>query len=210
MSLAFDALAHQAYRHTLQAPGGDRSVAGRSAGENMAPDMLEELFSDGSRLLATGEASLVRTDPVPTRSAKAMLMSLVGVVAHVQAQAPAMMTVFPVARPRRFVRFIVLPDGSGQLESVGSAGLDKTDRLSAAEKRTLVEFGFAAPTRRLHEQNWHLATPEVSLLEIPVIVTQVLERVHGLTKGERLQVSTRRADSPHDLRERVRRVVKPN
>ena len=209
-SLAFDALAHQAYRKTQPTPAEGGAVATRSPREDMPADVLEELFADAARLLATGSTSLVRHAPVPTRSARAMLMSLVGVVTHLQAQAPAMMTVFPVARPRRFVRFIVLPDGTGQLESVGDAGLDKTDRLTAAQKKTLVGFGFAAPTRRRHERNWHLATPGVSLTEIPVLIAQVLERVHGLTKGERLKVFTSHFDGDHQLGYPTNRIAKPN
>lgn len=190
-SLAVDALAERAYWSDQEAHDKDPSEGNRHAGRAMSSDHLDELFNDASSLLATGDVALERRAAVLTRSAKSMLISLVGVLTHVQAQAPAMMTVRPVHRPQRFVRFIALPDGTGLIESVGNAGVEKAEQITPSERKVLLEMGFAPPTRRKHERNWRIGV-ELSLTGVPVILARVLERVHGLAKGDPLEVVTAR------------------
>lgn len=197
-SLAVDALAERAYASDQEAHDKEPSAGNPHAGGAMSSDDLDELFNDASSLLATGDVALERRAAVPTRSAKSMLISLVGVLAHVQAQAPAMMTVRPVHRPQRFVRFIALPDGTGLIESVGNAGVEKAEQITPSERKVLLEMGFAPPTRRKYERNWRVGVQEISLTGVPVTLALVLERVHGLAKGDPLEVVTAHLGDDHE------------
>ena len=96
-----------------------------------------------------------------------------------------MVTVRPVACPHRFVRFTAQPDGSALIESVGNDG-----KLTSAERASLRELGFEPPTRRVRERNWRMVRADVSLPGIVMVMTVVLQRVHGVAVGDRLEILT--------------------
>ena len=187
-SVAVHALAYAEYERNQKRstqPSGDEVALGA----RWEADVLDDLFNDATNLLATNANTLPRVDAVPTKTPRAMLDSLVGVVAHLRAQTPAVMTVFASRCPQRFVRVHALQDGTALIESVGNAGLGEGDTITAAQRKVLLELGFKPPTQRKHERNWRLPAPELSLIAIPVTVSEVMVRVHGLSQGESLKVA---------------------
>lgn len=94
------------------------------------------------------------------------------------------------------MRFSLSSEGEGLIESTGNHGIDKSERLSAAERAAITTMGFAAPTRRVHERHWRLATPGNSVAGIAAAVTGVLGMVHGLKWGDRIEVDVLPAGSP--------------
>lgn len=191
-SLAVHALAYAEFQRRQKADSTHPSGDGIALGAGWEADVLDDLFNDATNLLATTANTLPRVDAVPTKNPRAMLDSLVGVVAHLRAQTPAVMTVFASRRPQRFVRVHALQDGTALIESVGNAGLDEGEKITAAQRKVLVALGFKPPSQRKHERNWRLSAPELSLIAIPVTVSEVMVRVHGLSQGESLRV-----EAPH-------------
>ena len=187
-SLAVHALAYAEYQRADNSGSTRPSADGVVLGAGWATDVLEDLFNDATNLLATDVNALPLVDAVPTKTPWAMLDSLVGVVAHLRAQTPAVMTVFASRRPQRFVRVHAMQDGTALIESVGNAGLGEGQKITAAQRKVLLDLGFKPPTQRKRERNWRLSAPELSLIAIPVSVSEVMVRVHGLSQGESLRV----------------------
>lgn len=191
-SVAVHALASRKYQSTEEEVSTRPSAGDIALGAGWAEEALEDLFNDATNLLATDANTLPRVDAVPTSTPRAMLDSLVGVVAHLRAQTPAMMTVVGSKRPQRFVHVCALQDGTVLIESVGNGALDESEKITAAERNVLLDLGFKPPTPRKHGPNWRLLAPELSLISIPVTVTELMVRVHGLSKGGSLKVEVDR------------------
>lgn len=135
--------------------------------------------------------AIEQVDQLKVMSGRTLLDALAGVIVHMQTQSRTTMVLTAKRRPDVSIRVAVRHGEPTRVEVIGKLTPVEGGPSVAKQRAALRALGCEAPTRKADDRAWHRSFDELSPIEIPMLIANLLEQVVGVPLGETVRVETK-------------------